>query len=269
MPVIDHDGASLNFEVAGSGPPVLLIMGLGYPMDAWWRVWPWLCEEFTGIRFDNRGVGRTGSDAAAPYTVERMATDGLAVLRAAGFNRAHVWGISMGGMIAQEIAIEQPDAVDRLILGCTHPGGPDAVFSDEVRALLANRSGLTPRQAAEVSVPYVYAPTTDPGRIKEDIEVRMAIPTSPEGYDGQLRGVALWQGSGQRLERISAPTLVMHGAQDRLVTAVNGHFIAERIPGAGWLEIPRASHIFWTDQPEVTQQAVTDFLGRDRSAAVR
>ncbi len=260
MPVLQHDGADLHYEVAGSGPPVLLIMGLGYPMDAWWRIWPWLCEEFTCIRLDNRGVGRTGPEAQRPYTIERMAADALAVLAAAGYGRAHLWGVSMGGIIAQEIAIEVPDAVDRLILSCTHPGGTDAIFTDEVRALLGNRSGLTPRQAAEVSVPFVYSPTTDPAHIEADIEVRMQVPTSAEGYEGQLLGASSWQGSARRLGRISAPTLVLHGAQDALVVPANGRFIAERIAGAQWCELDQASHIFWTDQPEATRLAVLAFL---------
>jgi len=260
MAIVEHDGATLHFEVEGSGPPVLLIMGLGYPMDAWWRVLPWLSEHFTCIRFDNRGVGRTGPTAERPYTPERMAADALAVLRETGADRAHVWGISMGGTIAQELAITHPLAVDRLILGCTHPGGSDAIFSDEVRALLGNRTGLTPRQAAEVSIPFVYAEATDPSQIEADIEVRMAIPTTPEGYEGQLLGASAWQGSRDRLASITAPTLVVHGAEDRLVEPGNGRFIADRIPGALWSEIPGASHIFWTDQPGLTRQVVLDFL---------
>lgn len=260
MAQVEHDGATLHFEVDGDGPPILLIMGLGYPMDAWWRVLPWLQAEFTCIRFDNRGVGRTGPTAQQPYSVEQMAGDALVVLDTAGFPRAHVWGVSMGGTIAQELAIEDPQAVDRLILGCTHPGGSDAIFSDDVRAMLANRSGLTPRHAADVSVPYVYAETTEASQIEADIEVRMRIPTTPEGYQGQLLGASRWRGSGERLGSITSPTLVLHGACDRLVDPANGRFIAQRIPDAQWVELADASHIFWTDQPQATRQAVLTFL---------
>ena len=262
MAIVEHDGATLHFEVEGSGPPLLLIMGLGYPMDAWWRVLPWLREHFTCIRFDNRGVGRTGATAERPYSVERMAADALAVMGAADADRAHVWGISMGGAIAQEFAITQPQAVDRLVLGCTHPGGSDAVFADEVRALLGNRAGIGAREAAEVSVPFVYAEATDARLIEADIDVRMSIPTTPEGYEGQLLGASAWTGSGGRLGEITAPTLVVHGAADRLVDPVNGRFVAERIPAAEWVELPGASHIFWTDQPELTRQVVLEFLMR-------
>jgi 3-oxoadipate enol-lactonase len=258
---LEHDGAVLHYEVDGSGPPLLLIMGLGYPMDAWWRVMPWLTLHFTTIRFDNRGVGRTGPRAEQPYSIERMATDALAILDAVGAGRAHVWGVSMGGTIAQEIAITAPESVDHLVLGCSHPGGTDGIFDDEVRSLLANRAGLSPREAAEVSVPYVYAESTDRAEIEADLAVRLRIPTTPQGYDGQLRAVARWQGSGGRLESITCPTLVIHGAQDRLVVPENGRFLAEHIPGAKWLEIDRASHIFWTDNPTATRSAVLTFLG--------
>ena len=260
MTSVENDGAVLHFEVEGSGPPLLLIMGLGYPMDAWWRVLPWLTEHFTIVRFDNRGVGRTGAEAQRPYSVERMAADALAVLSAAGFDRAHVWGISMGGTIAQEITITRPDAVDRLVLGCTHPGSTDAVFSDDVRAFLAGRSELSPREAAEASIPFVYADSTERALIEEDIDVRMRIPTTREAYEGQLLGASAWGGSAQRLASITSPTLVLHGDADRLVDPANGRFIAERIPGAQWVEIPSASHIFWTDQPEATRAAVLGFL---------
>ena len=117
MPVLNHDGADLFYQVEGNGPPLLLIMGLGYPSDMWWRMLPWLTAHFTTVRFDNRGVGRTGPGAERPYSVERMALDARAVLHAAGFARVTVFGVSMGGTIAQELALTHPEAVDRLLLG--------------------------------------------------------------------------------------------------------------------------------------------------------
>lgn len=258
---VEHDGAVLHYEVEGDGPPLLLITGLGYPMDTWWRVLPWLNERFTTVRFDNRGVGRTVPGAARPYSIERMAADALSVMEAVGVDRCHVWGVSMGGAIAQELVLTSSASVDRLILGCTHPGGTDAVFSAEVRAFLAERADLTPREAAEAAIPYVYADSTERALIAEDIDVRMRIPTTPEGYEGQLLGAGAWSGSGSRLPGVTAPTLVIHGDADRLVDPSNGRFIAERIPGAAWVELPSASHIFWTDQPDATREAVLGFLG--------
>ena len=261
MAFIEHDGARLYYEVEGSGDPLLLITGLGYPSDTWWRVLPWLNEHFTTIRLDNRGVGRTGDGAEQPYTVERMAADAMAVLDAAGFERAHVWGVSMGGTIAQEIALTSPERVRRVILGCTHPGAGDFVIDAEALALLTSRGEMSAVEAAETSIPFVYAKATSRELIDEDIAVRMSVPTSPEGYSAQLRGASQWQGSGARLESIEAPTLVLHGDEDRLVPIANGRFIAERIAGAWFVELSGASHIFWTERPDAVRETVLGFLG--------
>jgi len=260
VPYLSHDGADLHYEVTGSGDPILLIQGLGYSGDAWWRVVPWLSERFTVVRLDNRGVGRTGPAAPGPYTTEQMAADALAVLTASGFAHAHVWGVSMGGTIAQEIALRSPDRVDRLILGCTHPGGADFVINPEALALLTSRGEMSPREAAEAAIPFVYAESTPREDIERDIEARMAVPTTPEGYAAQLEGVRTWAGSGHRLGAITAPTLVIHGADDRLVPAANGRFLAARIPGATLVELEGASHIFWTDRPDAVREAVLGFL---------
>jgi len=261
VPFIDHDGARLFYEVEGAGDPLLLITGLGYPSDTWWRVLPWLNERFTTVRLDNRGVGRTGDTAEAPYSVDRMAADALAVMGAAGFESAHVWGVSMGGTIAQELALTWPGAVDLLILGCTHPGAGDFVIDADALALLTGRGEMSAREAADASIPFVYAAATDRSLIDEDIDVRMSIPTSPAGYTAQLMGASQWQGSGQRLASLSAPTLVIHGVEDRLVPVANGRFNAERVVGARYVEIEGASHIFWTDQPDAVREAVLGFLG--------
>lgn len=259
MPVLDHDGAHLHYEIEGDGPPILLIMGLGYPASAWWRVLPWLSALRTTIRLDNRGVGGTGP-SAPPYAVSRMATDALAVMQAAGFDQADVWGVSMGGTIAQEIALSHPQTVRRLILGCTHPGATDFVIDRDAMALLGSRRQMSPREAAEAAIPFVYAAATSRDDIDADIDVRLQIPTTAQEYAAQLAGAAQWQGSGSRLESITAETLVIHGTADRLVLPSNGRFLAERIPGARWVALEGASHIFWTDQPHQTRRAVTDFL---------
>ena len=144
MPVVKHDGADLFYQVEGTGPPLLLIMGLGYPSDMWWRVLPWLTPHFTTVRFDNRGVGRTGTGAERPYSVERMALDARAVLHAAGFARAIVFGVSMGGTIAQELALTHPEAVDWLLLGCSHPGGAERRHRRRSSRVAAEQGGDDP-----------------------------------------------------------------------------------------------------------------------------
>lgn len=260
MPVLQHDGASLFYQVEGKGPPLLLIMGLGYPSDMWWRVLPWLTPDFTTVRFDNRGVGRTGTGAERPYSVERMALDARAVLHAAGFARATVFGVSLGGAIAQELALTHPEAIDRLVLGCSHPGGADVVVDEEAIALLRSRGAMTPEEAAEAAIPFIYAPGTPRADIDADLAVRAAHPTDPAGYLAQLTDTIIWRGSLDRLPGLAAPTLLVHGDLDRLVPVENSRRMAAVLPNARLEVLAGASHIFSTDQPERTRAVLGSFL---------
>ena len=126
MGYASNNGVRIYFEEWGEGEPLLLIMGLGYTLDMWHRLRGPLAENHRVVAFDNRGVGK--SDVPEPpYTVAEMATDAIAVLDAVGIRKAHVLGASLGGVIAQEVALSYPDRVISLILGCTSCGGPDAV----------------------------------------------------------------------------------------------------------------------------------------------
>ncbi len=265
MPVVERDGADLFYQVEGQGPPVLLINGLGHPSDMWWRVLPWLTPHVTTIRFDNRGVGRTGTGAERPYSVERMALDARAVVHAAGFARAAVFGVSMGGLIAQELALTHPETVSRLVLGCSNPGGADLVIPDEEAiTFLRNRAAMTPDEDAEGTITFGYAPGTPRADINADLAVRAANPTDPLGYAAQLADSRAWRGSLARLPRLAMPTLVIHGDVDRLMPLENSRRIAAAISAARLEVIPGASHIFWTDQPERTRAVLESFLVHDQ-----
>ena len=259
MPRIDRDGAAVWWDERGSGEPVLLVQGLGYPSDMWHRLLPELSRHHRVLVLDNRGVGRTGVPPG-PYSVETMAADAAAVLDAAGEETAHVVGVSMGGLIAQELALSRPERVRSLVLGCTHPGGPDSVFSDEVKTLLGSRGDMTPEEAAEASVPFVYAPTTARERIDEDLAVRRAVPTRPDGYVAQLTGSMRYQGTLRRLPALTMPVLIVHGTADRLVPVENGQLLAAALPDARVELLAGAGHIFWTDEPEVTTRLLLDWL---------
>ena len=166
MPLLERpDTARISWEADGpdDGPAVLLIMGLAYPAAMWFRLMPALTERYRVIRVDNRGAGHTGDVPGAPYTVETMAADCLAVLDAAEVTTAHVVGISMGGLMAQEIALTAPERVRSLCLIATHPGIAHAVMNPEAMAMLGKRGELTPQEAAEASIPFNYA-ALDPAR---------------------------------------------------------------------------------------------------------
>jgi len=259
MPFIDNQGARIYWDEQGAGEPVLLIMGLGYPSAMWYRTRPLLATRYRTIALDNRGVGRSDVPPG-PYPIALMASDAAAVLDASGLESAHVFGTSMGGMIAQEFALQYPKRVRSLILGCTAAGGPQAVRAEpEVTQLLMARGNLTPEQAAEATVPFIYDSATSRELIDEDLAMRKDWFPRPEAYYAQLQGIFSWE-AYSRLSQISAPTLVIHGQSDRLVPAGNGTLIAERIAGAKLVMLPQASHIFTTDQPEAAHHAILEFL---------
>ena len=153
---VDHSGAKLYWEEHGAGDPLLLIMGLGASLEAWDRIAPALAKKYRTILFDNRGVGRSDVPPG-PYSLETMADDAAAVLDAADVPSAHVMGISMGGMIAQELALRHPRRVRKLILGCTSCGGREAVRADaEVAAALKARATMAREQAMWMMAPFIY-----------------------------------------------------------------------------------------------------------------
>jgi 3-oxoadipate enol-lactonase len=264
VPLLERpDSARIWWDADGpeDGPAVLLIMGLGYPAAMWFRQLPALTEHYRVIRVDNRGAGHTGDVPGAPYTVETMTADCLAVLDEAGVTTAHVVGISMGGLMAQEIALTAPNRVRSLTLLATHPGISHAVMNPEAMEVLGKRGNLTPQEAAEASVPFNYAPSTPRERIEEDWAVRLPLAATTAGYLAQLTGTSQWDGH-DRLDSITAPTLVMHGELDALVPPANGRILADRIAGAELQTVPDANHLLGTDQPELVSELLVSWLDR-------
>jgi pimeloyl-ACP methyl ester carboxylesterase len=258
MPFVENLGARIYWDEHGNGAPLLLIMGLGWPSQAWQRLRPLLSEKYRTVALDNRGVGR--SDApAGPYSIAQMASDAAAVLNAARVNTAHIFGVSMGGMIAQELALQYPRKVRSLILGCTAAGGPQAVRAEDEALRVLMTRGQDPDQFARAINPFIYDAGTSPKLVEEDTIARLKWYASGEGYFAQLQAVMAWE-AYSRLAQIAVPTLVIHGENDRLVPAANAKLIAERIPGAKLVIVPAASHIFTTDQPIAAQSAILEFL---------
>jgi 3-oxoadipate enol-lactonase len=259
MAFVENLGARIHWDEEGRGAPLLMIMGLGWPSHAWYRTRPVLSEKYRTIALDNRGVGRSEAPVG-PYSIVQMAADAAAVLNAARVNAAHILGFSMGGMIAQEFALQYPKKVRSLILGCTAPGGPQAVRAEQDALQVLMTRGQDPDEFAKAISPFIYDRGTAPERIEEDTAVRRKWYPSGEVYFAQLQAIMAWEGYS-RLAQISAPTLVIHGENDRLVPPRNGQLIAERILGAKLVMIPNASHIFTTDQTEKSHEVILDFLG--------
>jgi 3-oxoadipate enol-lactonase len=226
MSFVENQGTKIYWDEQGQGAPVLLIMGLGYTSAMWYRTRPGLAQHFRTIAFDNRGVGLSDVPPG-PYSIASMASDAAAVLDAAGIARA----LSMGGMIAQEFALQYPARTRSLILGCTAAGGPSAVpaESNVIDVLLAR--GMTLEQARKAALPYIYDAATPREKIDEDTRVRERWLPSLESYMAQLQGILAWESYSQ-IAQNTPPTLVIHGKSDALVPPGNGELIAERIPGA-------------------------------------
>src|SRR5262249_11902172 len=217
-----------------------------------------LAARYRTVVLDNRGVGRSGAPPG-PYAIALMASDAAAVLDAAGIPSAHICGVSMGGMIAQEFALQYPERVLSLVLGCTAPGGPHAVLADpEVLQALLLR-GLSPDEFAESMNAFIYDSSTPRERIEEDMVLRKEWFPPAQGYIGQLQGIKIWE-AYSRLPQIAVPTLVVHGERDQLIPPANGHLISQRIRLAKLAMIPNASHIFTPDQPAAAHKALLEFL---------
>jgi len=264
---VENQGARLYWDEQGSGEPLLLIMGLRYPSYMWHRSRSVLAKSHRTIAFDNRGVGQSDVPPGV-YSIALMASDAAAVLNAAGVESAHLFGVSMGGMIAQEFALQYPKRVRSLILGCTAAGGPHAVRAEPAALQALMRQGMTPEEAKETIIPFIYDAATPRERIDEDMAIRMKWYPTPQGYAGQLQGIFGWE-AYSRIAQISAPTLVIHGETDRLIPAANARLLAERIPGAKLALIPGASHIFETDQPSAAHHAILGFLADQPTRAQR
>ena len=251
----------LHFESMGEGPAVLLVMGLGLPGDAWWRTVPVLARSCRVVTFDNRGSGRS-DPPDGPLTIAGMAADAVAVLDAAGIACAHVYGISMGGMIAQELALGFPERVASLVLGATSAGGALATPPDaETLAFLVRRASLPDDEGRWASVPYVYSERTrhlGGVRIGEDFARRRSWVFHAGGYRAQLVA-ATGHDTAARVAAITAPTLVLHGTEDRMVPPANGRALAAAIPGARLLELADAAHLYTTDEP-TSDEAVLEFV---------
>jgi 3-oxoadipate enol-lactonase len=260
---VENQGAKIYWDEQGSGEPLLLIMGLGYPSYMWHRVRPVLAQRYRTVALDNRGVGQSDAPPGA-YPLALMASDAAAVLDAAGIESAHIFGASMGGMIAQEFALQYPKRVRSLILGCTAAGGPHAVRAEPAALQALSRQDMTPEESKEAIIPFIYDAATPRERIDEDMAIRMKWYPSRQGYLGQLQGIFAWE-AYSRIAQITAPTLVIHGETDRLIPPANARLIAERIPGAKLVLIPHASHIFETDQRALAQQAILEFLAAQDS----
>jgi len=246
----------------GGRPWLLLIQGLGFDRTGWRPVLRGLRRHFRLVLVDNRGSGRSGP-AEKPLQVADMARDVISVLDAAGVARTHVLGVSLGGMVAQEVAIRYPERVDRLVLLSTTPGWPYGYpMPASSVALLAATGRLAPEVALRRHVENSLAPSTvehRPDLVDRMVAHQRAHPPDPDGWQAQLVAGAGYSGNSRRTQ-IRAPTLVMHGDADAVVDPRNARLLATGIPGAELLILRGLGHLFFWEAPEKVVETVVAFL---------
>jgi pimeloyl-ACP methyl ester carboxylesterase len=248
----------LAWESHGEGAPLLLVHGLGYTRQGWGPQRELLVRRYRVLSYDNRGIGES-EIPPGPYTVAELAGDAAQVLDEAAVERAHVLGASLGGMVAQLLAAEQPERVDRLVLAGTTPGGSDAYpLPQQTLALLAEAPSLSPEVALRRFVENALAPGSP--LVGEVLAYRQLHPPDPAGWVAQAAAGATWDADG-RLARIAAPTLVIAGTADAVVDPRNAQLLADAIPNAQLELIDGAGHLPFWERAEEFAALVERFFG--------
>jgi pimeloyl-ACP methyl ester carboxylesterase len=273
MPTIElATGPTLNYVRRGEGEPMLLIQGMSGNHLAWGE--PFLSDlerDFDVVAYDHRGVGRS-SAVTDPFTITDLADDAAALIAALGWESAHVVGISMGGMVAQELALRHPDRIRTLTLGCTYSGGEgSALTSSQVstklaEAMMAGDPDRAIATAYEVNVSPGYG--ADKSAYGTFYEMATALPTPVPVIMLQMQAIAAHD-TLDRLQEISAPTLVIHGTVDEMLPYSNAVLIASKIPDAQLETLEGVGHMFWWEQPERSAAAIRSLVERSREAAPR
>lgn len=243
------DGTRLHYIVEGAGPPLVLVGGRTSTIEgAWWRYIPALAPRFKVIALDNRGTGASDKPDT-PYSTQLMAEDALTVLRDAGERSAHWFGLSMGGMILQQLALNHPDAVRSLILGATHCGGerPPAANATTVEGSLRRYANLySARFIAE-----------HPDWVEDDAKHFGKMPLHAIVRQDQ----AVKQHNGcDRLNEIRQPVLILHGRQDRMVPLARAEELQRALPNARLRVLDPGGHQVHSEQFPTVLRLVQDFV---------
>lgn len=244
----------LSYEVSGRGEPLVLIMGFGLPGAAWKSALPFL-SGFRCFVIDNRGTGASDRPGA-PYTMGDMAEDVAGLMDVLELPRAFVYGVSMGGMIGQELALRYPEKVAKLVLGCTSPGGWQARMAEpsviETVMSSAKSQAADPGGSLErlFSVLYPASLVAEHPELKQRmLELFTGLPPTPPETAGYQMAAVMGFSAWERLPSIKCPVLIVHGDADVLVPPENARLLKQRIPHAELFMIPGAGHDYQVADP--------------------
>jgi pimeloyl-ACP methyl ester carboxylesterase len=254
---------NIEYYIEGQGPPLLMIMGFSGQASSWSeRFLELLRPHFQIIRFSNRGTGLTDKPQVE-YSVPMMADDASGLLRELGIEKTHVCGISMGGMIAQELALSHPEQVQALVLGCTTPGGSRGVQpAPEVVALLVPVPGTSPEEQFRKAWPAIVTPEfveREQEFLEETLRVGLTNLTPVDTMVRQMTAIQAFD-TCDRLPQIQAATFIIHGDMDRLIPPQNAEILHEGIPGSTLRLVPGAAHMFFWEKPAESAQAIVEFV---------
>jgi pimeloyl-ACP methyl ester carboxylesterase len=263
MPKVKVGDVNMYYEIHGEGEPLLLIAGHSGTTALLGPTSPILSREYKVIAFDNRGIGYSEAPES-PFSAKVMADDAAGLMDALGIDSAHVMGISMGGMIAQELVLNYPEKVVSLILECTSPGGSEASLPDETAAIAGQLAAMSQEDLAKVVAALLYTPEfmeSNPQALEETIGWLMEKPIPPSIRTRQTE-VIIAHDTYERLPQIKAPTLVLGGEKDFLIPAEYQKLLASRIPNAELVMWEDLGHGFFLQKPEEVCKVALDFLRR-------
>ena len=257
---VNVNDINMYYEIHGDGFPLVMITGISENID-WWMpdVIKAFSQNFKTVIFDNRGAGRTDKPEVN-YSIKMMADDTAGLMDPLNIERAHVFGLSMGGMIAQELILNYPEKVEKLVLGCSNCGGSKSLLpSEDIIKLMRSMMKLPPKERLQELMSLFYTEDfikNNPEFIKSFIQRIIIAPITADAYQRQLTAV-LGHNSYRRLKKIQAPTLIIHGKKDVLSPVENAEILAEKILGAKLLLLNNAAHHF--DQPD-TDKVISSIL---------
>ena len=262
MPFQPINGIRIYYEEHGEGFPVLLIQGLGYPSGMWFLQIPEFSRYFRTIVFDNRGVGRTDKPDAE-YSIPLMASDAAGLLKSLGVSRVHVVGVSLGGYIAQELALNQPDLMDHLVLMATSCGGPN--YAESTKSFwqeVAGLAGLTPEEIIRRGMGLATTRDfyqTNPALIERSVAVRMKKLQPLHAFIRQSHAAMNFD-SSDLASHIDKPTLILAGAEDRVMPLPLTEDLFRRIPRARLKVFPGAAHLLFLEEAEAVNRLIIEFF---------
>jgi 3-oxoadipate enol-lactonase len=264
MPTTQVGSQTVYYDDYDTGHPVLFLTGLGSTREGWWKQIEPFSEKLRVINMDNRDAGDSAV-CTEPYAIADMAEDTAGVILNLKLGPTHIIAISMGGMIAQELAIVHPELVDKLVLVSTTAGGPTSVNAKpEIGALLMSQE---PDLEKRLRVTFTAIAgegymAKHPEDLEQIVKHALAKPMSAESYGRQFGAcMGHWGlGTADRLAQIAAPTLVVHGADDPLIPYPNGQYLAEHIKGARLITLPGVGHLAMIEAPERLNRQVMQFL---------